>query len=403
MKKLTPIFLIFFLQGVIHNIGHPITPSLLRSLDIPNFMFGLYFSMMSLGLMFGGPFWGAIGDRGKKKWSIFLGLFIYSIGQFGFGYAGSALWMVFFRFISGFGVIALHILLISRLIETTEKEKQTQALGIVVALSLLGSGIGYWVGGWVATNPLLFNLILNNQMKQIFLIQALANIILAAFIWLIIDEKGIVNKTLIKQSFLGKFRDIKADDHSIFLFFIALFFITMGNINITKYLEVYFIDLGYTAQDLGTYSLVSNLVALITSLLLVPIISKFSKQRVLMIYIYIISSVLVVIVFRSAYFLVMMYSLFLVFVMLRTVFTPLEQGYIAKTSKQNKYGVLMGIRQSFVSFGMVIGPLIGGLLYDLNPKALFYSSALMFIIGIIILIFYNHLHQKRNALSTINS
>ncbi len=403
MKKLAPIFLIFFLQGLIHNIGHPITPAFLRALNIPNFMFGLYFSMMSLGLMFGGPFWGAIGDQGKKKVSIFLGLLLYSVGQFGFGYAGNAYWMVFFRLLSGFGVIALHVLLIARLIEATEKAKQTQALGIITALSLLGAGLGYWLGGIVTTDTGLFNRLLMGQMKAIFLIQAVFNIGLAVLVLIIIDEKGIVKRSLIKTPLIGRFKEIKEEDPLLFLFFIALFFISIGNVNIIKYLEVYFIDLGYSAQDLGNFSLVSNLVALITSLLVVPIISKFQNQRVLMATLYLISSLIVVIVFRSPYFLIMMYTLYLVFVMLRTVFTPLEQSYIAKTSKKNTYGVLMGVRQSFVSFGMVIGPLIGGLIYDLYPIWIFYFSVIMFMMGVMVLLMYHHLTKRAKVLSTINA
>ena len=38
----------FFIQGVIHNIGHPITPSFVRALGIPEFMFGVFFCVYEL-------------------------------------------------------------------------------------------------------------------------------------------------------------------------------------------------------------------------------------------------------------------------------------------------------------------------------------------------------------------
>jgi DHA1 family multidrug resistance protein-like MFS transporter len=344
--------------------------------------------MMAFGLMLGGPIFGHLGDQGRKKFWVFIGLILYSIGQFGFGFSNDQIWMAIFRFIAGFGVIALHVLLISKLIEQTTKEKQTQALGMVTAVSLLGAGLGYFVGGLIETNDTLFQLILNQDIKNIFLIQAILNVVFAIYILIAVEEHKVIQKTISRTSLIQNLSELKKSHPSIILFFLALFFITLGNVNIIKYLEVYFIDLGYSSQDLGTHSLVVNVVALVTSLFILPLIAKFKKQLTLMSIIYIVSSVLVIIVFRIPSFILMMYSVYLVYVMLRTIFTPLEQSYIAKQSKENKYGTLMGVRQSFVSLGMVIGPLFGGVLYDVRPAVLFNFSALMFLIGVFMLFVY---------------
>ncbi|XFA98458.1 hypothetical protein ACAG96_06210 [Candidatus Izemoplasma sp. B36] len=90
MKKDRYIIVLFFLiQNIIHNMGHPVTPEFVKSLGIADYMFGVFFATMSLGLMIGGPIWGTLGDRGKKKLYIVFGLVLYSIGQFGFGYSGN--------------------------------------------------------------------------------------------------------------------------------------------------------------------------------------------------------------------------------------------------------------------------------------------------------------------------
>ncbi len=106
MKRIRLVIIFYFTQGIIHNLGHPITPAFVRSLGIPDFMFGVFFATMSFGLMIGGPLWGALGDKGKKKRYIVIGLLMYSLGQFFFGFVGNQYWMVFFRFFSGFGVVA---------------------------------------------------------------------------------------------------------------------------------------------------------------------------------------------------------------------------------------------------------------------------------------------------------
>ena len=66
-KSIYIIIFFFFIQGIIHNIGHPVTPAFVRGLEIPDYMFGVFFAAMSLGLMIGSPLWGILADRGRRK------------------------------------------------------------------------------------------------------------------------------------------------------------------------------------------------------------------------------------------------------------------------------------------------------------------------------------------------
>ncbi|MDX9691143.1 MAG: hypothetical protein RBT45_01735, partial [Acholeplasmataceae bacterium] len=43
------------------------------------------------------------------------------------------------------------------------------------------------------------------------------------------------------------------------------------------------------------------------------------------------------------------------------------------------------LRQSFVSIGMIIGPLLGGFLYEIRPLLLFDFSGFAFIVGVLLL------------------
>ncbi|MFA7075082.1 MAG: MFS transporter [Candidatus Izemoplasmatales bacterium] len=88
-KTVIYIIILYFVHGVINNLGHPITPAFVRGLEIPNYMFGFFYATMSFGLMIAAPIWGIIADRGKKRFVMVLGLIIYSIGQFGFAYSGN--------------------------------------------------------------------------------------------------------------------------------------------------------------------------------------------------------------------------------------------------------------------------------------------------------------------------
>ncbi len=82
MKKILWVTMSYYLmQGIIHNLGHVVTPVYVSEAGIPRYMFGFFFSAMSLGLLLGAPVWGVLGEGRRKRPFIVLGLIGYSIGQ----------------------------------------------------------------------------------------------------------------------------------------------------------------------------------------------------------------------------------------------------------------------------------------------------------------------------------
>ena len=84
-RKIFILLMLFFIQGVVTNIHHPLTPYYVEYLGLSGFMVGLYFSCMNLGIMLGGPFWGNLGDHGNKRKAVLIGLTLYAVGQVLFG------------------------------------------------------------------------------------------------------------------------------------------------------------------------------------------------------------------------------------------------------------------------------------------------------------------------------
>jgi len=206
-----------------------------------------------------------------------------------------------------------------------------------------------------------------------------------------------------KNNIFKSFSFINKVDYRLFLFLIALAFITMGATNLNKFIDVYFNDLGYTSYDLGNFKMVAGYVSLFASILIVPFFSRFRNQIGLMMAIQVVSAAIVFYTFRSDEFIITAYSVYMVYIVLKAVFTPLEQNYISLHAKEGEYGKLMGIRQSFVSIGMVIGPLVGGFLYEKSSLLLFDSSAITFLIGLVLLVFINISYRKnRNVESSLD-
>ena len=400
-KAVISIIILYFIQGVIHNLGHPVTPAFVRSLEIPDYMFGFFYATMSFGLMVGAPLWGIMADRGKKRFVMVLGLLIYSIGQIGFGYANDMYWMVFFRFISGFGVAASMTLFVSHMIEVSEPNRRAKHLAWLAAALALGASIGYAVGGFISTNPVVVNFLNTDDLRVVFLIQALLNLIHALMVFLLIKEKDVLNKSTKKPTLIDSFKNIRKINTNLLLFLISLTFISISITNLSKYLDVYFDELGYNSQDLGNFVFVTGLVSIFTSVLIVPLITRLHKNLLIMMITQLVSIIVVLYVFRANKFLLVVYTVYMIYVISKAIYQPLEQNFIADNANEGFYSSIMGVRQSFYSIGMIAGPLIGGYLFELSPLYVFDFSALMIFIGLILmLIVFIRIKKKSDLLNS---
>jgi DHA1 family multidrug resistance protein-like MFS transporter len=384
-KSIIPLILYFLFQGLLHNLGHPVTPAFVRSLEIKDYMFGVFFASMSFGLMIGAPIWGTLGDRGRRKTYIFTGLALYSLGQIGFAYSGNEIIMIIFRFISGFGVVGSMTILTSILIEKSDIHDRAKHLAYSAAAVTLGVSLGYYAGGYLSTNAFFKDFLGTSDYRVVFLIQASLNLVYASIVIATLKIGQNEHMNVQRSSFIKSLKEVTNIKPSLLIFLVSLTLITIGATNLSKYIDVYFDELGYLPSDLGTFVMTTGIVSLFASIFIVPIFAKFKKQLYVITIIQLLSALIVFFVFRAEKFLLTIYTVYMIYVIFKAIYQPLEQNFIAKHASEGKYGRIMGLRQSFVSIGMIIGPLIGGFLYEIKPLVLFDFSGLSFIVGVLLL------------------
>jgi DHA1 family multidrug resistance protein-like MFS transporter len=395
------VFVLYFLQGVLHNLGHPVTPQLVEDLGIDNYYFGLYFAAMSLGLLLGGPIWGVLGDRGDKRRYIVLGLLVYSIGQYAFAFVGDENVMILFRFLSGFGVSASITLLLSHLVEHSPTETRTTYLAWYQALFVLGTSLGYYIGGRLPELEWFVRVLETDDLRNIFFLQAVLNVLHAGYIFVLIgpDRKTDHQPTSERRHPFAGFLDIPKLDKGLIVFLVSLALISLGAINVSKYIEVYMNDVGYTTADIGRFVGATGLVSLGATIVVVPLVALLKRDFLVMTLIQLLSGAIVYVVFHSSELLVMLYSVFMVYVVLKAVYAPLEQHYISTFAKEGQYGTILGVRQAFFSVGLVVGPLIGGFLYDVDPLLVFDVSVAMFLTGFVLLVLLGRRIRRKPSAS----
>ena len=100
-------FILFFLHSICINLVHPVTTTYVNSLNLPDYYFGFFFSLMSLGQVIGAFIFGFLSDKIGRKWLIALGILGYALAQLGFGFINTyPLLILFFRVIAGIFVSA---------------------------------------------------------------------------------------------------------------------------------------------------------------------------------------------------------------------------------------------------------------------------------------------------------
>lgn len=372
-KPLTLVLVYYFIQGFVHNLGHPVTPTFVNQLGIEPRMFGFFFSFMSLGLVVGAPLWGILGDARHKKPFIVSGLLIYSLGQLLFGLSSNPWWMTGWRFLAGFGVSAAVTLFLAHIVGLTEKEERTKYLSISAALLALGSTVGYQVGGILGETII----------REVFLWQAFLNTVYAGLI--LFTFKETVQTKVSQSSVFSQFKAMSHLSPGLLLFLFSLALATMSMTILSKYLDVYIIDLGYSTRVLGTFVMVTGLVGLATNFFLVPFLTRFKKDVIIMRYAQVVSAVLVFLVFRSNEIFVALYTLYMLYMVSRSIFQPLEQNHISLSADASTYGRIMGVRQMFFAIGMVLGPLMAGFIYEINPVLVFDVSAVIFLLAFVLM------------------
>jgi DHA1 family multidrug resistance protein-like MFS transporter len=149
---------------------------------------------------------------------------------------------------------------------------------------------------------------------------------------------------------------------------------------LSRYVDVLFNERDFSPSVIGNYVMITGIVSVLTLLFLVPKIIIF-KPVLTFIVLLLVSAISIFITFSMEAFLLSMYTFYMIFVIAKTAFQPIEHTYIANFGVD--YGKLMGLRQFFISMGMVFGPLLLGIVYDQFGMIAFFISGILLIFGLL--------------------
>ncbi|AST91248.1 MULTISPECIES: multidrug efflux MFS transporter NorA [Sutcliffiella] len=348
----------------------PVLPTLMRELGVTGTTVGYLTAAFALAQLIVSPFAGRAADKFGRKIMIVLGLFIFGISEFLFG-IGKGIEILFVSRILG-GVSAAFIMpaVTAYIADITTLETRPKALGYMSAAISTGFIIGPGIGGFLAEF---------GTRVPFFFAGAFGTI--AAILSIILLSEPVRKKIDAPQALetKGGFKRILAPQY--FIAFILIFIASFGLAAFESFFSL-FVDhkFQFTPGDIAIIITGGAIFGAAAQILLFDRLTKIWGEIKLIRYSLILSAVLVYLMtVVHSYFAILLVT-FIVFVGF-DLFRPAVTSYLSNIAGDDQ-GFVGGMNSTFTSLANITGPIIGGMLFDIDVNYPYYFAAVILAIGI---------------------
>ncbi|CEG22741.1 Tetracycline resistance protein, class B [Planococcus massiliensis] len=347
----------------------PVTPTIMNELNISGTVVGYMVSAFALAQLIMSPIAGKWVDKFGRKPMIIIGLLIFSISELLFGIGKNVEVLFVSRILGGVSAAFIMPAVTAFIADITTSNTRPKALGYMSAAISTGFIIGPGIGGFLAE--------IGTRLPFFF---AAGFGLFATILSLITLKEPARNDEYddqpIQKSGFGR----------IFapMYFIAFMVILISSFGLASFESLFalFVDhkFGFTAKDIAIVISLGAIVGVIVQVGLFDRLTRWIGEISLIRYSLIISTALVlVLTYVTSYWAILLVTM--------TVFTgfdlmrPAVTTYLSRIAG-NEQGFVGGMNSMFTSIGNIIGPIIGGILFDIDLNYPFYFATAVLAIGI---------------------
>jgi len=362
---------VLFVVMLGYGIVIPIFPFYIENLGAGGTELGLLTASYAVMRLIFGPIWGGLSDRFGRKPILLIGILGYVITMVWFGLANT-LWMLFAaRILSGILSSATAPTTMAYIGDSSPEEERGGGMGMLGAAGGVGTIVGPALGGFLATSSLSM---------PFFIAAGLALLSLILAIIFLPESHPVGERTEKKEAIIDLHAWWGGIRSSIGTLFILTFISTCGLMIFANVFGLYALEkFGFGPEDVGVMMMVLGLVsALAQGLLAGPVTKRWGDGNVIKVGL---------LATALSYGLMLLANSYLA-ILLTTAFFALAVALQvpALTSLTSRHatvpqGIAMGLSNSFVSLGRIVGPILGGLVLDVNPSLPYISGAIIMLAG----------------------
>ncbi len=323
-----------------------------------------------------GPLWGSVSDRIGRKPVLSIGMLGYALSTFLFGIS-THLWMLFAsRALSGLLSSATVTAAMAYVSDTTSEENRGDGMGKIGAAMALGLMLGPGLGGWLAGESLSLPFFIASGMAVLSLL-----LILVLLPESLPEESrqrsGEVKGIQVKELWQALLSPV-----GVLLFMVMLFSFALTNFEAV--FGLYALDkFGYGPEQVGAILMVVAVVSTLGKAILTgPTTRRWGEALVIRVSLLAGSLGFLVLLWANTYLTVLLATGF--FILSKTLLRPASFALISRQATTARQGAVMGLSNSFMSLGRIIGPLWAGFVFDANLNYPYLSGSVFMFIGFLL-------------------
>lgn len=387
-------FSLFFTAMILFNLAanfaHPVTPTIIKELNLPDYMFGLMLAAMMISQFLLSPFWGKINTRISSRKTLLISCVGYAAAQLGFAYATTQGMILLVRVMAGVFVGGIFVSFLTYVINMARPEDQGRYLTYSATIQAVFGAFGYLVGGLLG----------EWSIRATFLLQAFTLAFSGVMFYLVClpdntDARKLPMRQILRESNpMQAFLDGRHFMNPGFvLLFVLNILMNFGNTGFDQVFNYYLKDqLGFTSAYNGLIKAAVGFISFAFNMTLCLWIIRKTDTRKSMVVLALFCTAAAVgtLIFPD---LVPYIGCSVALYAGYSVSLPVLQDLAAARSAPEQKNLVMGFYNATKSLGSIAGSLMSGFLYGIHLKLPFFVVAGAY--GLSILAAFGYLLQCR--------
>lgn len=375
MRRNNNIIILFFtLVVVMMGFGMiiPLIGSYVDSFGASGRELGLLMASFALMQFLFAPIWGGLSDRYGRKKILLIGVSGFALSQLMFGLATN-LWMLFIsRILAGMLSAATGPTAMAYIGDSTTEENRGAGMGIMGAAMGVGMTLGPGLGGLLAKNSL----------STPFFVAAGFSVLTLVLIAAVLPESLPVERRATSASLRGpQFREMwRALFGPTGILLVMAFLVSFALTNFEGVFSLYALErYNYGPQTVGSIMMMIGVTgAILQGALTGPLTRRWGEAAIIRISLLVSAIGFVLMTLAQTYWAVVATTLF--FIIGNSMLRPSVSSLTSRRAEGGQ-GVAMGLNNSFMSLGRVVGPVLAGSLLDIRLTLPYLAGAAIMAAG----------------------